>query len=116
MLGGNDGRGKTEIFAFDVADGRPVDERPSYEDLRFMDLPGRRSHEYFPQFSREGRWLVWCATDRGHDHDVYDYEVFIWRVGTPTDEAVRLTFHTGNDRWPDIFVVGEQQGAAAAAE
>ncbi len=100
----NTGRGKTEIFAFDVKDGAPVDERPSYNELRFMDLPGRRSHEYFPQFSRDGNWLVWCATDRGHDHDIYDYEVFIWRVGTPPEEAARLTFHTGNDRWPDIFV------------
>ena len=57
-----------------------------------------------PVWSPDGKWLVWCATDRGHDHDIVDYEVHLWRIGTPADQATRLTFHSGNDRWPDIHV------------
>jgi len=68
-----------------------------------MDLPGRRSHEYFPAIDPSGRWLVWCATQYGHEHDLYDYEVYLWKIGADPKSAVRLTFHTGNDRWPDIF-------------
>jgi hypothetical protein len=67
-----------------------------------MDLPGRRSHEYFPQLSSDGKWMVWAATAKGHDHDIADYEIYIWEVGTPADRAARLTFHSANDRWPDI--------------
>jgi hypothetical protein len=48
--------------------------------------------------------MVWGATDKGHDHDIYDYEIYIWKRGQPVESAVRLTFHTGNDRWPDIFI------------
>jgi Tol biopolymer transport system component len=105
------GRGGTEVLAFDVENGVPVDQDCRYEDMRFMDLPGRRSHEYFPQISRDGTWMVWCATDRGHDHDIYDYEVHIWRIGAPAEEAARLTYHTGNDRWPDIFIMAEAPAA-----
>jgi hypothetical protein len=48
--------------------------------------------------------MVWGITQRGHDHDVVDYEIYLWQVGTPPDSAVRLTHHSGNDRWPDIFI------------
>ena len=75
-----------------------------------IDIPGRRSHEYFPQLSADGKWLVWAATQRGHDHDIADYEIYLWEVGTGAETAVRLTFHSGNDRWPDIFL-----GTAAPA-
>ena len=104
----NTGRGKTEVWAIDVADGKPVDPNPRTSFVRLMDLPGRRSHEYFPKISADGKWMVWCATARGHDHDIYDYEVYIWEIGTAQEEATRLTFHSGNDRWPDVFVVGEE--------
>ena len=65
--------------------------------------------------SADGKWLVWCATARGHEHDRYDYEVFLWRIGRPAEEAVRLTFHSGNDRWPDICVPGERKADAPGA-
>jgi len=93
------GNGGTELFAYDLnADG----STPAKKDPKWIDLPGRRSHEYFPQVSNDGKWLVWCATDRGHDHDIADYEVMLWRIGTPASQATRLTFHSGNDRWPDF--------------
>jgi len=84
----------------------------------FMDLPGAYSHEYFPRLSNDGRWLVWGAAAEGHEHDRADYEVFLWAVGTPVVEAVRLTHHAGNDQWPDLHVraakstgVVDEQGA-----
>lgn len=72
----------------------------------FMDLPGERSHEYFPVLSNDGRWMVWAAAAEGHEHDRADYEIYLWEAGTDWSTATRLTFHTGNDQWPDIFVPG----------
>jgi WD40 repeat protein len=69
-----------------------------------MDLPGAYSHEYFPRLSNDGRWLVWGAAASGHEHDRADYEIFVWPIGQPMSEAVRLTHHEGNDQWPDIYV------------
>jgi Tol biopolymer transport system component len=69
-----------------------------------MDLPGPLSHEYFPTASPDGHWLIWGAAAEGHEHDRADYEVFVWRIGTPWSEAVRLTHHPGNDQWPDLWV------------
>jgi Tol biopolymer transport system component len=70
----------------------------------FMDLPGRYSHEYFPKLSNDGRWLIWAAAAEGHEQDQADYEIFVWKTGTPWDQAVRLTYHSGNDNWPDLWV------------
>ncbi|HXI55320.1 MAG TPA: hypothetical protein VNO55_04645 [Polyangia bacterium] len=97
------GNGGSEVFRMPMKNGKPAKEM-SDDDLRFMDMPGRRSHEYFPQFSVDGKFLVWGITQRGHDHDIADYEIYLWEVGTPPDSAARLTFHSGNDRWPDIFI------------
>lgn len=69
-----------------------------------MDLPGSRSHEYFPRISPDGVWLAWGAAARGHEHDRSDYEIFLWPIGRPVEEAVRLTHQPGNDQWPDIWV------------
>lgn len=96
------GKGNSEVLNAAVQGGRLAGE-PALEQMRFIDLPGRRSHEYFPKLSADGKWLVWAATQRGHDHDIADYEIFLWEVGTPADRAVRLTYHSGNDRWPDVM-------------
>jgi Tol biopolymer transport system component len=109
------GNGGSEVFALPMRDGKPEKEL-SDEQLRFMDLPGRRSHEYFPQLSSDGKWMVWAATQRGHDHDTADYEIYIWELGTPADQAARLTFHSSNDRWPDIFIPGSVAAAPAAPD
>jgi hypothetical protein len=102
------GNGSTEELKFDLDDnGKPlaIPGGVSIDNkFRFMDLPGRRSHEYFPTISSDGQWMVWCATIYGQEHDIYDYEVYVWKIGTPQKDAVRLTFHTGNDRWPDIHI------------
>jgi Tol biopolymer transport system component len=97
------GNGGSAVFRMPVVDGKATKEF-SDDELMFMDLPGRRSHEYFPQLSPDGKWMVWGITQRGHDHDTADYEIYLWEVGTPPESAVRLTHHSGNDRWPDIFI------------
>ncbi len=97
------GNGGSELFAQALKEGKPV-RKLGYDELRFVDIPGPRSHEYFPQLDASGRWLVWAATQRGHDHDIADYELYLWEVGSAPSEATRLTFHSSNDRWPDLHV------------
>jgi hypothetical protein len=29
---------------------------------------------------------------------------FLWVIGQPAGQAIRITHHTGNDCWPDIFL------------
>lgn len=97
------GNGGSRVLSMPIENGLPpkdVDE----DKLELMDLPGRRSHEYFPQLSRDGKWLVWGITQRGHDHDTADYEIYLWEVGTPPEKAARLTYNSANDRWPDVFI------------
>jgi hypothetical protein len=102
------GNGGTEVLKIDIDNsGKPVQRISGMsipKEIRFMDLPGRRSHEYFPKIDPTGQWMVWCATQYGHEHDLYDYELYIWKIGDDAKNAVRLTFHTANDRWPDIFI------------
>jgi Tol biopolymer transport system component len=97
------GNGGSQLFRMPIVAGK-ANQDFSEDDLRFMDLPGRRSHEYFPQLSADGKWLVWGATQRGHDHDIADYEIYLWELGTKPESAVRLTHNSGNDRWPDIYI------------
>jgi hypothetical protein len=77
---------------------------PDAEPDVLIDLPGTYSHEYFPRVTRDGAWLVWGASAEGHEHDRADYEMFAWRIGSPPDAAIRLTYSAGNDQWPDLWV------------
>lgn len=95
------GKGGTEIVHA-AADGR------GHETL--IDLPGSYSHEYFPRPSNDGRWLIWGASEGGHEHDRADYEIFVWEMGTPWESAVRLTFSPANDQWPDLFITDSANG------
>ncbi len=70
-----------------------------------IDMLGYWSHEYFPRVSNDGKLLVFGAAREGHEHDTADYEIFLWRIGDPWENAARVTFHTGNDQWPDIWVI-----------
>ncbi len=97
----------SEILWFSAKDGKQVEKVGFFgipKNVKLMDLPGRRSHEYFPRISPDGQWLVWGATDKGHDHDMFDYELYIWKIGEPVESAARITYHSGNDRWPDIWL------------
>jgi len=111
------GNGGSRVMHLPVANGRATKSDSDLDAITLVDIPGRRSHEYFPQLSRDGKWLVWAATQRGHDHDTADYDIYLWEVGTPAETAVRLTYNSANDRWPDIFRAGAAapEGAAASA-
>lgn len=82
--------------------------RQKLERRIFMDLPFSFSHEYFPRFSRDGQWLIWGASEGEHEHDLADYEIFVWKVGMPWNSAVRMTFNKANDRFPDIYLEKER--------
>ena len=69
-----------------------------------MDMPGEWSHEYFPRVSNDGSLLAFGASQGGHEHDVADYEIFLWHIGDPPERAARVSFHAGNDQWPDVWV------------
>ncbi len=106
----NEGQGNmgTEVLRLTLNENGEPQERISGltvpKEIRFMDLPGRRSHEYFPQIDNSGEWMVWASTQYGHEHDIVDYEIYIWNVNTnKRKDFVRLTFHSGNDRWPDLY-------------
>ncbi len=95
----------SEILWFTLKDGVQQEKIGFFgvpKAAKLMDLPGRRSHEYFPRVSSDGKWLVWGATAKGHDHDIYDYELYLWQIGTPVKPSARLPYHTSNARWPDI--------------
>ncbi len=72
--------------------------------VRWFDSPTEYSHEYFPKVANTGDFLVYGASTGAHEHDRADYEIFLWRIGSPYSEAVRLSYHTGNDCWPDIHL------------
>ena len=69
-----------------------------------LDLRGEFSHEYFPKDSWNGTHLVFAASRGEHEHDVADYEIFLWKIGSDPGKATRLTFHSGNDNWPDVYI------------
>ncbi|HAK56205.1 MAG TPA: hypothetical protein DCP38_12100 [Acidobacteria bacterium] len=70
-----------------------------------IDLPSEYSHEYFPRVTGNGEWLIWGAAAEGHEHDLADYELFVWKIGEPWDSALRLTHSPANDQWPDLWVM-----------
>lgn len=76
------------------------------ESSLLIDLEGEFSHEYWPKDSSNGEYMVFGASrsPKEHEHDVADYEIFLWKVGSDSSQATRLTFHTGNDNWPDVYV------------
>jgi hypothetical protein len=71
-----------------------------------IDLEGEFSHEYWPKDSSNGEYMVFGASrgKQDHEHDTKDYEIFLWKVGSQSAKATRLTFHTGNENWPDVFI------------
>jgi Tol biopolymer transport system component len=94
-----------------VVAGTPADEHdPS--TLLLVDLGGKRSRERFPRMSNDGKWVVFGAAINDLENDLEDYELYLWEVGSAATSATRLTFHSSNDRWPDIFV-GEPGKAPA---
>ena len=89
------GRLKNAVYA--------LGNRPGAAPYVLLDAPEPWSHEYFPRFAGEGRWLVYGASTGGHEQDSADYEIFLWDTADTNTPPARLTFHTGNDCWPDVW-------------
>ncbi|MCK5707270.1 MAG: flippase-like domain-containing protein [Candidatus Aureabacteria bacterium] len=70
----------------------------------WFELSGDYSHVYFPKVDNTGNYLILGACAKGHEHDTADYEIFLWKIGTDMKKVIRMTFHTGNDNWPDIYI------------
>ncbi|MEO0368980.1 MAG: hypothetical protein AAF197_09375, partial [Pseudomonadota bacterium] len=86
---------------------RIVTVDPSDQQIStLIDLDGEFSHEYWPKDSWDGSYVVFGASRGSHDHehDTKDYEIFLWKSGSDPAKAERLTFHTGNDNWPDVYL------------
>ena len=92
---GKGGKQSNQFFKIDLETGQASP---------WLDLPGDYSHEYFPRMSRDGRFLTFAASTGGHEHDQADYEIFVWPVDQDPEEAFRLSFHSGNDNWPDLYL------------
>ena len=93
------GRMKNAFYTFDYS-------VPAYKKRKrvvLLDAEEPWSHEYFPRFAEGGRWLVYGASQGGHEQDSEDYEIFLWDSANTNLPPARLTFHSGNDCWPDIL-------------
>ena len=95
------GSGENKHNAFHLVNPHTGETQP------LLDVPGEYSHEYFPRISNDGKWLIFGASAEGHEHDVADYEIFLWRIGADADQIERLSNDLGNDSWPDIFILPE---------
>ena len=70
----------------------------------WLDLSDQFENQYFPKVSNNNKYLVFGGALTGHEHDTADYEIWLWEIGSPKENCVRLTYHSGNDCWPDIFL------------
>jgi hypothetical protein len=96
-----DGNAWSRLVREAIANGEPAEQAaPS----TLVDLKGKRSREFFPRLSNDGKWLVFGSAIHGLEHDLEDFEIYLCEVGGDPDVATRMTFHSANDRWPDIFV------------
>jgi uncharacterized membrane protein YbhN (UPF0104 family) len=98
------GRQQNAVFRRDRLD--------DFKPRLWLDLPGDHSHEYFPKVGNHGRYLVLGASTGGHEHDSADYEIFLWRIGSAPEATARLTHHTGNDCWPDLYLESDPDPSA----
>lgn len=79
-------------------------ESGTYETTVLFDFNDDYSHIYFPKDSNDGRYMVFGGSAGGHEHDTADYEIFLWDMQTQKEYATRLSFHSGNDNWPDVHI------------
>ena len=93
------GRMKNAFYTFDYSEA----DCEKRKRVLLFDAEEPWSHEYFPRFAEGGRWLVYGASQGGHEQDSEDYEIFLWDSANTNTPPVRITFHTGNDCWPDIL-------------
>lgn len=77
--------------------------RSSY-DLEVSHPDSDWGHEYNPHISNDGNWIVYMASTGCHSGEYCDYEIFVHRLGAPSDQRNRVTHHPALDAYPDLFV------------
>lgn len=77
-------------------------------------LPKGHGYLYYPMLSYDQRLLVFGASRNEHGHFDADFDIFVVPVDPETlaarGTAVRYTFDSGQDRFPDVFVAGMELG------
>jgi len=70
------------------------------------------NYTYFPTVSADLRWLMYGASPSQHDHNTSDYEVYLQQLDDwqPVGAPVRLSFNTGTDRWPNLWLGNRRVG------
>jgi hypothetical protein len=98
------------VRTFDLTEGTStlVIERDS------KYLPKDHGYLYYPMVSDDQRLLTFAASRNEHGHFDADYDIFVAPLDPETLEvigtAVRYSFSPGQDRFPDIFVTGNELG------
>lgn len=96
---------------FRVWDTHKDDER------QMLGTPASAPHNYtyFPTVSADMRWLMYGASPGQHDHNTSDYEIFLHELDNwqPAGSPIRLTFNTGTDRWPHLWLGARAVGDGA---
>jgi hypothetical protein len=108
---------------------RDCPEPPDISRMNLDDLMTRESyalelgygdaewgHEYMPDISNDGTWMVYAASLGCHDWYSCDYDVFLHRLGAGTTERVKLVEHPGNDNFPALYVGPAWQADPADAD
>ncbi len=77
-------------------------------------LPKGRGYLYYPMASADQRLLAFGASKNEQGHFDVDYDVFVAPLDPESFEvagtAVRYSFSRGQDRFPDVFVAGNELG------
>ncbi len=97
---------------FDAKTGRVSPSR------HFVGLGGHTKSRYYihgERVSNDGEWLAFGGVIFGGPQQSGRREIYLWRIGTPEAQAVRVTFNTGEDAEPDLFIPPEEEPAPAAA-
>ncbi len=78
------------------------------EEFQMLGTPPVKpfDYTYFPTVTDDMRYLMFGASPSQHSHDTSDYEIYIQPLtNLRADGApVRLSFNTGTDRWPYLWV------------
>lgn len=77
-------------------------------------LPPGRGYIYYPMASADGRLLAVAASKNEHGHFDKDFEVLVAPLDPERFEvvgsAVRYSFSPGPDRFPDVWIAGNELG------
>ena len=94
---------------FDPAGGKLTDSK------LFVGLPPRsKFYIHGQRVSNDGQWVTFGGVIFKGPKSKGRREIYIWKIGTPHSDAVRMTFDTGEDKQPDLYVGSRSNKPPAA--